>query len=99
MCSIDLAANDEADVNVLVNPKDEWLTQESVVTQAIQKHVGSQKVDSILNMAGNKNCLLKAQKVNNILFLFYAIAYDDISSFFRRLGWRFCKFRRFYQEF
>lgn len=52
VCSIDLAANDEADVNVLVNPKDEWLTQESVVTQAIQKHVGSQKVDSILNMAG-----------------------------------------------
>merc|ERR1711993_203152 len=27
-------------------------TQESVVTQAIQKYVGSQKVDSILNMAG-----------------------------------------------
>ena len=69
MCSIDLAANDEADVNVLVNPKDEWLTQESVVTQAIQKYVGSQKVDSILNMAGNKNCLLKAQKVKHILFL------------------------------
>ena len=53
VCSIDLAANDEADVNVLVNPKDEWLVQELAVTEAVQKHLGGQKLDSVLNMAGN----------------------------------------------
>ena len=53
VCSIDLAANDEADVNVLVNPKDDWLVQELAVTEAVQKHLGGQKLDSVLNMAGD----------------------------------------------
>ena len=53
ICSIDLAANDEADANVLVNPKDDWLVQEVAVTEAVQKHLGGQKLDSVLNMAGN----------------------------------------------
>lgn len=55
VCSVDLAANDEADANVLVNPKDDWLTQETVVTDAVQKllgDAGAKKLDSVLNMAG-----------------------------------------------
>ena len=52
-------ANDEADENVLVNPKDDWLTQESVVTEGVQKCVGGQKLDSILNMAGNQHIFME----------------------------------------
>jgi len=52
VCSIDLAANDEADANVLVNPKDDWLVQELTVAEAVQKHLGGHKLDSVLNMAG-----------------------------------------------
>jgi len=52
VCSIDLAANEEADVNVAVNPKDDWVTQEAAVTEGVKKHLGTQKLDSVLNMAG-----------------------------------------------
>ena len=45
-------ANDEADVNVTVNPKEDWVTQEAQVTEGVQKHLGTQKLDSVLNMAG-----------------------------------------------
>ena len=52
VCSIDLMANDQSDANVLVNPKDDWLAQEVFVTAEVQKLLGVQKVDSVLNMAG-----------------------------------------------
>jgi len=52
VCSIDLMANDHADANVLVNPKDDWLAQEVFVTAEVQKLLGVQKLDSVLNMAG-----------------------------------------------
>ena len=45
-------ANDAADANVLVNPKDDWLVQDLAVTEGVQKHLGGQKLDSVLNMAG-----------------------------------------------
>ena len=35
-----------------VNPKDDWVTQEAAVTVGVKKHLGAQKLDSVLNMAG-----------------------------------------------
>ena len=35
-----------------VNPKDDWVTQEAAVTEGVKKHLGPQKLDSVLNMAG-----------------------------------------------
>lgn len=50
--SIDLKANDEADYNVLVDPSDDWVTQESKVLENVGKHISDKKVDAIINMAG-----------------------------------------------
>lgn len=49
---MDLGANEEACENVLVNPKDDWTTQEAFVCGEVDKKVGEGKVDAILNMAG-----------------------------------------------
>ena len=51
--SVDLHKNDEADENVLVNPKDDWMTQETVILEQVGKLIKSDgKLDAILNMAG-----------------------------------------------
>ena len=51
--SVDLHANDEADKNVLVNPSDDWLKQESFILEQVSSLMQSGSVfDSILNMAG-----------------------------------------------
>ena len=94
-------ANDEADVNVLVNPKDDWLAQESAVTEAVQKHLGVQKFDSILNMAGKYQKSISC--FNNLLLPFYMYPYSFkiyYHTYFvlRWLGWRLCKFRGFYKK-
>jgi len=52
ICSIDLAGNDQADTNVLVNPNDSWLEQETKVCEAVAGLLVDQKVDAIINMAG-----------------------------------------------
>lgn len=52
VCSVDLKANEEANENVLVNPEDSWGQQETAVTEAVAKHLASDKVEAILNMAG-----------------------------------------------
>lgn len=53
VCSVDLAANEEANENVLVNPNDDWCTQENAVKTQVQKVLGGEsKVEAILNMAG-----------------------------------------------
>ena len=54
VCSVDiLEANEVADVNVIVDPNADWLTQEQYVCSLVDKHMGSEeKLDSIINMAG-----------------------------------------------
>eukprot|EP00095_Tigriopus_kingsejongensis_P012096 maker-scaffold702_size109376-snap-gene-0.22 protein:Tk12096 transcript:maker-scaffold702_size109376-snap-gene-0.22-mRNA-1 annotation:"dihydropteridine reductase" len=52
VCSIDLQANEEANENVLVDPKIDWMSQEALVTGEVQKKLGEDKVDAIINMAG-----------------------------------------------
>lgn len=44
--------NDHADVNVIVNPSDDWVKQESMVRSGVAEHLGQDKVDAVLNMAG-----------------------------------------------
>ena len=44
ICSIDLAGNDQADTNVLVNPNDSWLEQETKVCEAVAGLLVDQKV-------------------------------------------------------
>ena len=54
VCSVDvIEGNELADVNVIVDPNDDWLTQEQYVTSNVEKHLSSeQKLNSIINMAG-----------------------------------------------
>ena len=54
VCSVDiLEANEVADVNVIVDPTADWITQEQNVATLVDKHMGNeQKLDSIINMAG-----------------------------------------------
>ena len=54
VCSVDiLEANEVADVNVIVDPTADWLTQEQHVASLVDKYMGSeQQLDSIINMAG-----------------------------------------------
>ena len=54
ICSVDiLEGNEEADVNVIVDPNTDWLSQEQHVTSFVEQHLPSeQKLDSIINMAG-----------------------------------------------
>ena len=44
ICSIDLAGNDQADTNVLVNPNDSWIEQETKVCEAVAGLLVDQKV-------------------------------------------------------
>ena len=54
ICSIDvLEGNEEADVNVIVDPNSDWVTQEQHVISSVNKFLSSdEKIDSIINMAG-----------------------------------------------
>ena len=52
ICSIDINGNDQADNNVLVNPNDSWKDQEVSVSKAVADMLVEQKVDAIINMAG-----------------------------------------------
>lgn len=52
VCSIDMGENSNADANVLVNPSDGWLEQESYVKDGVAQHLGQDKIDAVLNMAG-----------------------------------------------
>ena len=45
--------NESADANVLVNPSDDWCKQETSVRENVAKHLGQEKIDAVLNMAGN----------------------------------------------
>ena len=49
----DQGENANADANVLVNPNDDWLKQESFVKDGVAQHLGQDKIDAVLNMAGN----------------------------------------------
>ncbi|XP_064603120.1 dihydropteridine reductase-like [Liolophura sinensis] len=50
--SIDLAANDEANGNVIVKMTESWVQQEEQITQDVAEMIGDQKVDAILCVAG-----------------------------------------------
>merc|ERR1712107_692000 len=52
ICSVDIRGNEEADVNVLVNPDDDWTTQETKVCEAVASKLAENKVDAVINMAG-----------------------------------------------
>ncbi|KAL1024017.1 hypothetical protein UPYG_G00050350 [Umbra pygmaea] len=49
---IDLAANEEASVNILVKPTDSFTEQAEQVTMEVSSMLGDQKVDAILCVAG-----------------------------------------------
>ena len=58
--------NANADANVLVNPSDDWCKQESFVKEGVARHLGQEKIDAVLNMAGiymNHCC----QLINNVM--------------------------------
>ena len=58
VCSVDLAANDAADANVIVNPADEWTKQEEHVCAEVAKAVGEgDKLEAVINMAGKERTL------------------------------------------
>jgi len=52
VCSIDIAANSEADHNVLVDLKADWVGQEAGVVEGVEATLGSNKLDAVINMAG-----------------------------------------------
>ncbi len=54
VCSIDLVANDEADENILVDPKQEWQQQQDHVTSEVKRLFkgGEEKLNAVLNVAG-----------------------------------------------
>merc|ERR1711976_215462 len=52
ICSVDIRGNEEADVNVLVNPDDDWTTQVTKVCEAVASKLAENKVDAVINMAG-----------------------------------------------
>merc|ERR1712227_947080 len=52
ICSVDIRGNEEADVNVLVNPDDDWTTQETKVCEAVASKLQENEVEAIINMAG-----------------------------------------------
>lgn len=52
ICSVDLQPNEEANENVLVDPKLDWVLQDALVLTEMEKKIGTEKVDAIINMAG-----------------------------------------------
>ncbi|KAF4527449.1 hypothetical protein B566_EDAN015782 [Ephemera danica] len=50
--SIDLASNDQADANVLVQPGDSWGDQESTVLSRVSELLGGEKLDAVICVAG-----------------------------------------------
>ena len=53
--SVDLFANDTADINVTVDPKDDVTVQEQKILQQVETALqAGTKLDAIFNMAGEK---------------------------------------------
>ena len=52
--SVDLFANDTADINVTVDPKDDVTVQEQKILQQVETALQSTKLDAIFNMAGEQ---------------------------------------------
>ncbi|XP_042882354.1 dihydropteridine reductase-like [Penaeus japonicus] len=50
--TIDLAANDEADANVIVSKDANWSAQAEAVMSGLDGILGTDKVDAIINVAG-----------------------------------------------
>ena len=53
VCSVDINPNDTADENVLVDPNLSWTEQEGFVCKSVAQHLQENKVEAIINMAGN----------------------------------------------
>ncbi len=56
VCSIDLAINEEADENVIVDAKLDWCAQEALVADKVRDKLGEEKLVAILNVAGQISC-------------------------------------------
>lgn len=63
ICSVDLQPNEEANENVLVDPKLDWVLQDALVLTEMEKKIGTEKVDAIINMAGKLTNFLTHKKV------------------------------------
>ncbi|XP_042233925.1 dihydropteridine reductase-like [Homarus americanus] len=50
--TIDLVANDEADVNIIVSREANWSAQADKVISGLEAALGSEKVDAFINVAG-----------------------------------------------
>lgn len=49
---IDLAENDSADVNIVVNRDDDWITQEKNVLSKVESSLNGDKLDAVICVAG-----------------------------------------------
>lgn len=67
VCSIDIAANAEADHNVLVDLKADWVGQEGGVVAGVEAAIANNKLDAVINMAGGwaGGCAKDADWVRN----------------------------------
>ena len=76
--SVDLFANDTADKNVTVDPKDDVIVQEQKILESVGRLLGAEKLDAILNMAGK--ILMWLNVVNYQCFLRFNVY---VSTFLR----------------
>jgi len=52
VCSVDINSNEEADINILVDPNTNWTEQEAFVCKNVAENLNDNKVEAIINMAG-----------------------------------------------
>ena len=52
VCSVDIKSNEEADINILVDPNTTWTEQEAFVAKNVAENLDDNKVEAIINMAG-----------------------------------------------
>ncbi|KAI1716993.1 short chain dehydrogenase domain-containing protein [Ditylenchus destructor] len=50
--NVDMVKNDSADANILVDPTNCWIEQESRVLKGVEQSIGSEKLDAVLCVAG-----------------------------------------------
>ena len=75
--SIDLAANDEANANIVVSPADTWVEQEETVADKVAEVLEGNKVDAVLCVAGGwagGNAASKGTSVFKIYLLTFPVA-------------------------
>lgn len=78
MC-VDMAANEAADVNVLVEANDLWTEQAEKVIEAVGAQLDGNKLDAVLCVAGGWAGGNAANKGNNCLLYTHYLCSQDRS--------------------